>query len=215
MKSKHCHELISLPKQYFDDNKSDATDDFSLTVIILRKKTLWTSHSTSLQKKKLLNPVFSREALRGFLLCWLLPLLFVLMFRFTGCYPFHAFDIIHQVYLYKYWPMLYFQANSLQSDLGYFHLTFLTFHCFAWSCCWYYGHVVFLLAPYVLRIWESVFHLLLIAAVILLLMLLRFLRCFSCNASAMDLKEVFSTLGIFYLTLLSDEWLNLHLSTLP
>ena len=25
MKSKHCHELISLPKQYFDDNKSDTT----------------------------------------------------------------------------------------------------------------------------------------------------------------------------------------------
>ena len=38
MKSKHCHELISLPKQYFDDNKSDATDDFSLSVIILTKK---------------------------------------------------------------------------------------------------------------------------------------------------------------------------------
>ena len=221
MKSKHCHELISLPKQYFDD-QSDTTDDFPLTVIIFRKITLWTSHSTSLQKKKLVNSVVSRETLRGFCyvgrwwccFCWCFISLDIIHFMLFDIISHSSLIHHHQVYLYEYWPILYFQAYSSQSDLWYFHLTFLTFHCFAWSFCCNYGHVLLLLAPWVLRIRESVFYPLLVAIVGLLLMLLLFLRCFSCNGSAMDFV-VFSTLGVFYLTLLSDGWLNLHLSRLP
>ena len=72
MKSKHCQEWISLLNQNSDD-KLDITTDCSMTVVIIRIMIMWTSHSVSLKKKKLVSFVFSREPPRGFFVTLVFP----------------------------------------------------------------------------------------------------------------------------------------------
>ena len=72
MKSKHCQEWISLLNQNSDD-KLDITTDCSMTVVIIRIMIMWTSHSISLKKKKLVSFVFSREPPGGFFVTLVFP----------------------------------------------------------------------------------------------------------------------------------------------
>ena len=72
MKSKHCREWISLLNQNSDD-KLNLETDCSMTVLILKIIILWTIHSISLKKKKLVSFVFSRESLRGFFVTLVFP----------------------------------------------------------------------------------------------------------------------------------------------